>query len=306
MTSPEDDIFPKGQPDQTPDEVVRIEDLESAQPLEAGRRIAVGPDFDPVITDLPLDGPSIRLEDGEIKIDKEALEAEMDSVTEWLHTGVSEGDEKVLEVYLRNLPGDDEETAALKQRLTAAFQNRDPDQLKLDELHVSMVSAGIAERNLIREGLRPELLRQPFYFRDKDGKILSGEDDLDIIFARGEGGSGDFKIIVGSKQGIDIIAIPKELTDDKFKPDLKKISKDEYRDIISVPLKKSADGTVPSAAFVEIHRGPIDLIDELARQDREDAAERAREEERRRQEEERRYSPPPPRPSPGSWSSHSG
>lgn len=308
-----DELFPKkpNPLDPTNPEEIRFEDVDSATP-ELDTPAVISPDFAIDIVELPADGPAIKIQDETIFLDKDRLKAEMVSVTDWLVGGVESGDETVLEVYLRNLPGtaSEDDVSELKSQLETAFETKDASGLKLDELHVNVVSAGIAERNLIREGIRPELLRQPFYFRDKQGNVLSGESDLDIVFARDDRRQGSgYRVIVGSRQGIDAIVIPKELPADKFVPDMTKMTKDELRDIITIPLKQAADGTMPSAATIEIHRDPVDLIEDLARQERVEAEQEARRERDRQEEEERQrrqYSPPPPSPRPGNWSSHSG
>jgi len=285
-----------------PPEVV-IEAIDDSEP-KAPYAIDLGEDFPTEIIDEVEGGPRVAFTDGKIQIDRKARADEIESVTEWLVEGVLNGDESVLAVYLRNLIGDEEEVAELKQKLESAFQTRDTTQLGLNSLSVNTVSASIAERNLIREGLRPELTKQPLLFRDNKGNFLFGEDALDMIIAtNGSGNNSDtFKLIVGSKTGIDSISIPQELSADKFQPIKNDITKDQLTDVITIPVAKAEDGTEPSIGVIEVHMGPIDLVQVLADQGVNEVRARRRQADRDAAA-AATYNPPAPAPSPGRWTS---
>lgn len=282
-----------------------VEAVGSASLLEERRKIGLGSEFNSVVVDLPIDGPKMLLVNGEIQLDQEARLKEIEKVNEWLNQGIRDGDESVQQVYLRNLvelDNSEEEKAELASRIETAFRTRDISHL-LDQLTVEIVTAGIAERNLIREGLRPELIRQPFYFKDSDGVALSGEGDLDIVISRGDDGGDKFKVIVGSKLGINTIHVPETLPEDTFVPELAEASKDQLRDVVSIPLKKAANNSEPSIGIVEVHLGPIDLLTVISEQERKRAAAKEKAKKKAEQEQSSNYSPARPSPSPGRWSS---
>ncbi len=301
------EVFPENFPEiiVTPTSDREVEAMGSVALFDERRHVNIGEEFNIVVTELPANGPKMALVNGEIQLDQTAREAEIESVNNWLNQGVREGDEKVLEVYMRNLVSLDateEEIAELAYKIQTAFRTQDISHL-MQQLDVSILSAGIAERNLIREGLRPELLKQPLYFKDSNGKSLSGEENLDIVISRGDKGSDKFKVIVGSKQGIGTVHIAQSLSKDIFIPDLKKASKDPLRNVISIPLKKAADGTEPSIGVVEVHMGAVDLLAVLSEQERTQAAKKEKNKLQEQQDQSTYYSPPRPAPRPGRWTS---
>ncbi len=244
-----------------------ISSLPSAR-KEGTRRVTHGGNLFPEIRPLPGSASPILIENGNIVIDKDRMLAEYERTREWLRNGVVAGDTKVLEVYLRNIVGDTDEEDELREALKSAFEAKDPNLLRFDALHINEPTAGIAQRNLMREGLRPELDRQPFTFLDRDEQVLPF-DDLDFVFARNERKPDEFKIIVGSKKGIDSFVLPQgDLERNKFVPDLLKMEKDDDNGAIIVPLKSAKDGIQPSAPLIEIRKGPIDVMEELAKEER--------------------------------------
>jgi hypothetical protein len=290
--------------------------LGSAALIEARQHVAADEDFVVEVVELAEGGPSMRLIDGTIQLDHDTHKMELANVYAWLLTGIGDGDQHVLAVYLRNIVGEDDEALQLRQKLITAFENQDTSGLELNELTVNIVTAGIAERNMIRNGIRPELAKQPVHFKDKTGKLLTGDDDLDVVIAKDPKTSDTFKLIVGSRRGIETIHIPQNLQPDQFTPAYDKVSKDDIHNVVSIPLKAAADRTRPSISVIEVHIGPVEIVQALAQQEREaraeqdraqQAQERQAEREREREKQHRAtYSPPPPRPTPGKWTSYSG
>jgi hypothetical protein len=262
-------------------------------PKEETAKKFLGDTLSPQIMTLS-GGLRVRFFDGQIQLDKSALETEIQRMDTTLHAAILSGDEKILTIYLRNVEQmeDDEGAKVLAERLRAAFRERDPRHLQLDAIHVDDISRGIAERNLIREGLRGQIARQPFTFRDGKGRLLDAEDDVDFVFARDANDSSRFKIIVGSKKGIDTIAFPQDENFPRgmFRPDMAKVDRDEATETITIPLKASLDGNSPQAVVIEVRKGPVDLPTALAEEERQDLRRKRAEEEAARQAAQ--YNPP--------------
>ncbi len=256
--------------------------LEIKPKVEKGYRLLIGNPLDAQIVNLDPSGLPVRIEGGVIQLDKERLEAERRKLRESLKAAIESGNERMLQIYLQNLQGKEEGLKEAKEDLTEAFRLKDSSRLQLDNLHVNLATEGIAQRNLIRQGLQPELARHPFTFKGAGGRNLD-QDEVDIVFTRADESRENFKIIVGSKRGIEGVGIPQEIPDDKFQPDMNTAQKDPSSGVITIPLKAAKDDTLPLATVVEIIKRPIDLVRELAKLE-EDAREREREEERRRRQ----------------------
>lgn len=254
---------------------IREQSVPLTTPPEKKVKFFVGEGLVPEIVELPKGSLPMRIVDGVIQLDKDRLNEEKKRMGGVLKEAIGTGNEKLFGIFLRNLEAiDNKESRALIEKLKKAFSTRDPGLLKLDELRVSIATDNIAERNLIREGLRPEISRQPFSFKDKKGDTLLPE-DIDFIFVRNNK-RGQFKIIIGSKKGIETIGIPDQLPDDKFVPNMMKVEKDPTADIIEIPLKPAADGHEPSAVIVQIKKGKIDLPAQLDLEERESRASQTR------------------------------
>jgi hypothetical protein len=270
--------------------------LPSAQEINKGARILLGNAISPQIVHLSDNGSPMKVSDGIIQLDEDALNLEKKKLTDSLRSAIEAGDDKMLQIYLGNLEGDDEALVEAKDMLREAFANRNADKLELKSLNIDLATGGIAERNLIRQGLRAELPRIPFSFKDERGQDINLE-EIDYVFSRKEGSSDSFKLIVGFKKGIMSISVPDELTslgDDKFQPDLLKASKDSGG-VVTIPIKEAKDGTEPTASVIEIRLGPIDIISEIGRLQEE--------QKRRRDEEDERERRNSYRPSPSSYNS---
>jgi len=241
-------------------------DLQRPEAIELrspGPRFLVGLIYSEII-DLPGNNP-VTIEDGQLKIDRERLEDERQRVKKALSDSIGNGDEQVFLKMTGGLESSDiEELADLAQKLKQAFDARTRNPFELQSINVDLLTDGIAERNLIREGLKPQIARQPFIFKDRGGNVL-GDDDLDFVFAKKK--EEGYKILVASKKGIDQIDVPFELNDDKFKPELTRVDKDLVNNSIIIPLSDAADGTKPLVAVFEILKGPLNLVDVLKKQE---------------------------------------
>ena len=242
-----------------------IPEPDSQQPEEVvlrslGPRFLVGTIFTE-ISDLPAGAP-ITLKDGKLHINREGLEEEKAKVKKALSDSIENGDEAVFLNMTAGLESSDvEELVDLGEKLKGAFARRTKNPFELKSINVDLLTDGIAERNLIREGLKPQIARQPFTFKDKDGKDLDLENDVEFVFAKNK--DEGYKIIVGSKKGIAEINVPIDLDDSKFQPDFTKIDKDTVNNSIVIPLKAAKDGTESLVTMFEIHKGPINLKEVL-------------------------------------------
>ncbi len=273
---------------------------DSLQPEEVVLR-SLGPRFlvDTIFTEISdlSAGAPIALKDGQLYMDRESLEQEKTKVKKALSDSIENGDHEVFLSMTAGLESSDiEELVDLGEKLEQAFASRTKNPFELKSINVDLLTDGIAERNLIREGLKPQIARQPFSFKDKDGNVLDQEKDLDFVFAKNV--KSGYKIIVGSKKGIDQIDVPIQIENGKFDPDLTKIDKDPVNDSITIPLSNAKDGTETLATVIEIRKGPINLIEILKKQEeREQKAKKPSEVEQAEDSYMASvYSPPPPRP----------
>jgi hypothetical protein len=242
---------------------------------EQSASIKLGGPLAPEFVQMPKGAPVMQVENGKIQLDEAAYTTQIQKTKDWVREAVLTGDEHVLGILLRNID-EMEESAELRSLYEQAFAQKDPKKLQLDAVHVNLPIEGIAERSLIRDGLRSQLARQPFTFHDRNGVALDQHDDLDIVFARKEDDETKFKLIIGSKKGIIQIGFQdeKDLPADKFRPDLMNIDKDSVKDVITIPLKSAKDGEQPYAACIEIRQGALDLPTKIANEEK--VQERAR------------------------------
>jgi hypothetical protein len=271
--------------------------LPPTQEVNKGARILLGDVIAPQIVHLPDGSSPMKISNGVIQLDEDALNLEKKKLTDSLRSAIEAGDDKMLQIYLGNLQGDDEALVEARNLLKEAFASKNADKLELKSLSIDLATGGIAERNLIRQGLRAELPRIPFSFKDERGQNIN-VDEIDYVFSRKEGKSDSFKLIVGFSKGIRSIGVVDDLADlgdDKFQPDLLKASKDSDG-VVAIPIKEARDGTEPTATIIEIRLGPIDIVSEIRRQ-QEEGQRRKKEEE---DERERRNSY---RPSSSSYNS---
>lgn len=242
------------------------------------------------IDKAPEGEPAFRIKKGRLFIDREALKAAKDSVKKALADSISSGDEAIFSKLTRGIESTrDEELIELYEQLLEAFKRREKNPFKLKEINVDLLTDGIAERNIIREGLKPHIKQLPFVFRNRNGEELDRDRDVDFVFIRDK--DKDYKLIVGSKKGIGGIELPDELGESQFAPDLLGITKDSVTDTIIIPLKAARDGIKPLVPNIEIRKGPIDLVRIVSYEEETAKAKKKRGEE----DEKKRYSPPPPR-----------
>lgn len=249
------------------------------------------------LVDLPKGTPAFQMKDGKIFMDKTAFAKQQEEVKGALAKAIEEGNVEIFERLTKGLKQTgDPDLAVLYKELLDLFEKRTANPSTLKAINVDLLTDGIAQRNIIREGLKPEINKHPFVFRDRDGNPLAG-DNLDYVFVQGK--NDTYKLIVGSKKGIDSIELPDNLTDNQFTPDLLKIEKDPVSGAITIPLKDSKDGTTPVTSFVEIHKGPIDIIARVKKQESEEQAKKARRKSAAsnddEEDEENKFNPPSPR-----------
>jgi hypothetical protein len=240
------------------------------------------------IEDAQEGASPVRIVDGQIRMDRKRLDEEKNNVRQALFDAIARGDEDVFGRITRSLDITTNVTLiALRTKLHKAFEKQKKNFTKLDAINVSLLTDGVAERNIIREGLKPQIQRQPFIFYDNHGALLDPEKDIDYIFVKGK--RNKYTVIIGSKKGIGSIELPDVLPDDRFLPDLGNIEKDPVTDVITIPLGDSKYGDTPLATSIEIRKGPIDIIAIATREEMRAQAEK----ERKKQEKE--YNPPAPR-----------
>jgi len=255
--------------------------LPSSQEIGKNAKILLGDMIAPQIVHLPQGSSPMKINDGIIQLDEDALNLEKKNLTDSLRFAIETGDDKMLQIYLGNLEGDDKSLSEARDMLREAFASKNADKLELKSLNIDLATEGIAERNLIRQGLRAELPRIPFSFKDDGGQNIDVE-EIDYVFSRKENGGNNFKLIIGHRRGIRGIGVPDDSTDlgkDKFQPDLLKVSKDSDG-VITIPIKEAKDGTEPTATIIEVRLGPIDIVSEVRRQQEEEQKRRKEEDER--------------------------
>lgn len=209
-----------------------------------------------ISTDLSATGKVMRIGSDGIELDQQSLDKQREQVSVWLNESIISGDEKTLGIYLRNVDNRDDDANELSDKIREAFEKNDPSVL--NSVRISGITNGIAERNLIREGIKAEIPRLPFVFRDRQGNQLNLQEDIDIIFTQKGGRGGGYKFVIGSKKGIESITFPEELPSNMFKPDITQITKSDAGAIM-LPIGSAADGTESPVVVVDIRKGPIDL-----------------------------------------------
>jgi hypothetical protein len=242
-------------------------------------------------------GGPIKIREGHVHLSEEGLNQEKAVVKQALSRSIEESDEKTftrMTIGLENTQ--DPDLQDLYQDLLKAFKNKTKNPFELAEFNVDLITNGIAERNLIREVLKPKIKQLPFRFQNKNGDLIE-QDKIDYLFVRDTG--EQYRLIVGSKQGIAMIEIPDKLKDDQFQPDLIKVNRNPNTDAIIFPLGRSKDKNDPLVSIVEIRKGPIDIIQLAVKEELEAQREKAKQTERerekeRRDRENRTYTPPQP------------
>lgn len=238
------------------------------------------------LTDLPDGSPPFQIKSGKISIDKKRFLEEKEKVEKALEASIRTGDEHTFNKMTGGLKfAEDEEQVDAYIKLRKLFDLGKSSKLK--SINVDFLTDGIAQRNIMREGLKPQVEKLPFTFMDRNGKALDHEKDLDLVFVKDK--DGGYKLIVASKKGIDEIVVPEAFNADQFQPDFLKIDKDVVTDTITIPLKPSRDGSESYVVSVEIRKGPIDLPHKLAIEEAQEIAKRAR------KKREENYNPPPVR-----------
>lgn len=262
------------------------EEIEGAEPKLASReRVLVGGIWLDLI-DLPEGTPAFQIKDGKIRIDKKRFLEEKEKVEKALEASIWVGDEDTFNRMTGSLRfAEDEEQIDAYIKLRKLYDGGKSSKLK--SINVDFLTDGIAQRNIMREGLKPQVEKLPFSFMDRNGNKLDTEKDLDIVFVKDKGGA--YKLIVASKKGIDEIVVPETFSADQFQPDFLKIDKDEVTDTITIPLKPARDGSESYVISVEIRKGPINLPQKLATEEAQEIAKRTR---KKREED---YNPPPAR-----------
>jgi hypothetical protein len=232
--------------------------------------------FTPNIVDLS-DGAKIKIENGSISIDRQALEDEHNNVLTYLKNAIDSGNEVEVAKFLWYLEDSQDEAGIdLRNKINTALKNRDSSSLSLKNISVVMPSKEIAQRRLIKEALRTEITNIPFSFKDKNGDTIN-TDNIDFIFVV-DVATKNFKLIVASQFGIDSVSVEEVVDDTKFKPDFNKITKDTENDYIIIPLLPAEDGIAPPFGFLEIRKGKIDLPQQIS------------------EDEEKNFGKPDPRP----------
>ncbi|KKQ90073.1 MAG: hypothetical protein UT12_C0002G0004 [Candidatus Curtissbacteria bacterium GW2011_GWC2_38_9] len=252
-------------PDQVTDSPLGTDQPTEGIPLASmGPRFLTGLIYTEIV-ELESDTP-IMIVDGQIRINERRLGEEREKVKKALADSIENGDEAFFFRITSALElTNDEELIELREKLRQAFESKSQNPFELHSINVDLLTNGIAERNLIREGLKPQIARIPFSFEDKNGKELDPEEDIVFVFTRGK--KNQYKIVVGSKKGIDKINVPKQLEDSKFQPDFANIDKDPVNNSITIPLKSARDGTESLVSIVEVHKGAIDLIAALQKEE---------------------------------------
>ena len=271
--------------------------------VDSEKIVLLGEEFNPQVIAHDVSSKAISFRDGIIKIDEKVLKEEKDRVENWLKDSIQNGDEKCLNVFLRNLVGEDEEVIYTREKLKESFDKKDPKIVGLKSLRIYLPTEGISIRNIIRRSLDGYIAKIPFTYYDERGNILSSEDDLDVVFARKEN-SQNFKLIVGSKRGVGSVGVPDEtdMGEKMIVPDWSKINKKKKSSLLTIPLEKSksSEDSDIDIDCVEIYLGPVDLLQTLEKQD--EIRQTIEKEKRQRSS----YSPSRQNPSSGHWSSYSG
>jgi hypothetical protein len=243
------------------------------------------------VINAPEETRPFWIEDGVVKMEYNRLILERESVKKALAESIASGNEDVFSSLTGSLKmATDEELIDIYIKLQKAFIEHSQNPFELHSINVDLLTDGIAERNLIREGIKPQIRQQPFIFRDSNGRELDSDRDLDYIFVRGRNKA--YKLIVGSKKGIASIEIPNELESDKFQPDLNKIEKDPVTDTITIELKDALNGSTPFISVVEIRKGPIDLIQKAKNEEARAQSDRVHR--KKETEDQETYQPPTP------------
>ena len=263
-----------------------FEEAKSSEPVLASKeRILIAGVWIELV-DMAAEATPFRIEGNNLVIDKERFNKEREAVKEVLAEAIRKGDRAVFDKMTGGLSlAEDEEHIDLYIDLQKLFKEKSAK--RLDSINVDLLTDGIAQRNIIREGLKPQVAKLPFSFRDRSGNLLDMEKDIDIVFIRGKGEA--YKLIVGAKKGIDEIELPDDFSPDQFQPDFLKIEKDPVADSITIPLKPTKDGSESYVTTIEVRKGPVDLPAKVAREEVEEQTRKAR----KRKEEE--YNPPPAR-----------
>lgn len=259
-------------PGQPAREGIDLSVLPSAQPRELGLQVTIGDAIIPEITSLP-EGQSMQITEGRVLLDRDALERAKQGVIGRLRGAIESGDEHVVAGYSWYLEdSQDPDVVALRNQIQEALQQRNAAHLQLDALNVHLPTEGMAQRQLIKEGLQREISRYPFSFRGRDGQPLNQE-DLDFVFTRHSERPDTFKMIVASRRGIEAIAVPdpENFPQDKFQVDFasRDLAKDPNTGAMTIPLKAAADGTMPAVAIIEIRKEAVDLPAELIKKEEE-------------------------------------
>jgi hypothetical protein len=246
------------------------------------------------LDDAPDGAPPFRIENGKIKMDKTRLNEEKEVVKQALSDAISTGNITIFSKMTGGLEiATDEKLIEIYIELQKAFIEKSQNPFQLHSINVDLLTDGIAERNLIREGLKPQIKQLPFIFRDKNEKALDIDNDLDFIFVKEK--SNTYKLIVGSKHGIDSIELPDDLENDKFQPDLTKVEKDPVTDAITIALTKSKSGLPPIVSIIDIRKGSVDIIQKAAREEALAQANNVRKRRSGSDDDQPSYTPSPPR-----------
>jgi hypothetical protein len=225
------------------------------------------------IDDAPDGQPPLRIVDGLLHMDKKRLDEEKTVVNKALSDSIANGDIDIFTRLTRGLDfAVDKDLIVLRNKLQKAFKKQ--SKTVLEEINVNLLTDGVAERNIIREGLKPQIQLQPFIFRDREGNILDPDTEVDYIFVKGKGNT--YKVIVGSKKGIAGIELPNDLPKNVFRPDVGNIEKDPVTDAITIPLGDAKDGSSPLVTTIEIRKGPINIIEKASREEQKAQAEKVR------------------------------
>jgi hypothetical protein len=279
----------RGKPEQKPDVTVSEPELASREKILIGGIWVEISELD--------DNTPFRIDGDNIVINRQKFEKEKESVTKALADSINNGDRDVFDKMTRGMAGSgDEAVLDLYIDLQKIFSEKNPK--KLDSINVDLLSQGIAQRNLIREGLKPQVAKLPFIFKDRNGKRLDLENDIDIVFVKGPVRS-TYGIVIGAKVGIDEIEIPEKIRPGQLQPDFLNIEKDRTTGSITIPFEKGNSERYIDT--VEIRKGPIDLPAIVAREEAEEQRKSARDKKIREKEREleqerkrnRSYSPPP-------------
>ena len=277
-----------GQTDQipaTPNRGIDFKTLISTQPLEDRLGIFIEGVIATEVTTL-TNGRTIRVDGGKVLVDHTALMEEKKKVLNYLKVAIEEGNEAEVSKFLWYLDDQDSpEVVALRAEIQTALQQRNAQELKLNSLQVSLPIDQIAQRQLIKKALQMELPRYPFVFKNAQGRVLNPSTEVDFVFMRQ---SDSFKLVVGSKEGIEAISFPESLSAEQFQPDLSGITPDPKTRTIKIPMKGAADGESPSAGVIVVKKGKIDLQQTLLEEEEE------QEQSRPVPDTTTSYSPPPP------------